>query len=99
VVFGGFLVSQKDSNRYFHWLFDINFLKQSSDCGMASLLGYNRTKLTCDEMYCHFQRPKKLLDFIGAGDTITDYAVITLLIGLFAFRLGAYAVIKYRLNH
>ena len=93
------MVSQKDSNDYFKWLFDVNFVKQAGDCGIASLLGYNRTKMTCDELYCHFQRPQKLLEFIGAGDTITDYAVIVLLICLFLFRIVAFCIIKYRLKH
>jgi hypothetical protein len=99
VVFGGFLISQKDSSKPFHWIFDVNFLFQAGNCGIASLLGYNRTKLPCEDIYCHFNRPKKLLEFIGAPEQISNIAVISLLLCLVVFRIGAYLVIKHKLRN
>lgn len=67
---------------------------------MSFILGYNRSKLNCDEtFYCHYQRPQKFLQDLGVDDEVTYEAVVTLLVYLILFRLVAFFMIKYRLKH
>lgn len=100
VLFGGVVVTRKDANVLFHWVFDICFVKHAGDASISSILGYNRTKLTCeDTVYCHFQQPKKFLDAIGVGDTITYESIIMLVLFLIVFRAVAFYMINYRLKH
>lgn len=100
VLFSGVVIIQKDTNVIFHWLFELCFVKHAGDSSIASILGYNRTKLDCAEtFYCHFERPKKLLDVLGLDDEI-GYLNIAYLVGFLAlFRFVAFFMINYRLKH
>ena len=99
LLFGGFFISVKDSNDYFKWFCNGFFVKQAGDCGLASLLGYNRSRMDCDQFYCHFETPKKFLDEIGVADTITTYSLLNLTFFLFFFRIVAYLVIRNKMKH
>lgn len=94
------MVTQKDANFLLRWVFDICFVKYSGDASMAAILGYNRTKLKCEEQfYCHFQRPDKFLETIGVDDEISYETVAILMIFLVVFRAVAFYMINYRLKH
>lgn len=100
LLFGGFLILKKDANVFFHWIFDMNFVKRAGDAGMAAILGYNRTRLNCNEaFYCHYQEPKKFLDAIGLDDKITLDCMAVLVAYLIGLRLAAFLVMNYRLKH
>lgn len=100
LLFGGFLLTKKDSNSLLHWVFDINFVKNAGDASLATLLGYNRPKLNCDDqIYCHFDRPQKFLELIGVEDEVTSFAIATILIYLIGFRIAAFCIMNYRLKH
>jgi hypothetical protein len=94
----GFIITQKDANPLFNWAFDLNFLKQAGDASLSTVMGYNRSKLDCTDIYCHFQRPTKLLETVGVEDQITDVSIINLIIWLIVFRVVAFVMIKYRLK-
>lgn len=93
------MITQKDANQYFSWLFDICFVKQAGDAGLSTILGYNRTKLNCEEFYCHFQQPQKFLETVGVEDTITYQAIVILIVFFVLFRVVAFCMINYRLKH
>ena len=101
IIFGGIVITRKDANSFFHWAFDLCFIKHAGDASISSIMGYNRSKLICEEtlMYCHFQEPKKFLDTIGIGDEITNEAMIMLVFYLIAFRCVAFFMINFRLKH
>jgi ATP-binding cassette, subfamily G (WHITE), member 1 len=100
ILFGGFMVTRQDASVWFHWAFDICFAKYAGDSSIATILGYNRSKLNCDdEFYCHFQRPDKFLETIGVGDTVTELSMAILIGYLILFRLVAFFMIDYRLRH
>jgi hypothetical protein len=62
------------------------------------VLGFGRKKLPCDEIYCHFNDPKKVLRDFGAE--INIYFVYGILIVNFLiFQIAAYKMIAYRLKH
>lgn len=83
----------------FHWVFDICFVKHAGDAGLSTILGYNRSKLSCDEdFYCHYQRPTKFLTDVGVGDTITYTEISMMVFYLILFRTVAFVMIKYRLK-
>jgi ATP-binding cassette, subfamily G (WHITE), member 1 len=66
ISFAGVLVLQKDAQWWMHWIFEIDFMKHSNDGMIHAIFGYNRTKLECEEMYCHFRNPETLLKMIDA---------------------------------
>jgi hypothetical protein len=94
------MITQKDANSFFGWVFELCFVKQAGDSGLSTILGYNRTKLNCeDELYCHFQQPKKFLETVGVEDHITYHALANLLFFFILFRAVAFYMINSRLKH
>lgn len=92
------MITTKDANQLFHLFFNGNFL----DCGLKgilnSVLGFNRRKLECDEIYCHLVDPKKFLKDLGAEVNITHAFGIIVLYILFCQGF-AFLLFRYRLKN
>jgi hypothetical protein len=98
ILFSGFLITQKDANPFFGFLFETSFTQHAANAGVTSLLGYNRTKLDCDEMYCHFQDPKMFLDFLGVDNEVTLKTVMILTVFIFLLRAIAFFAMNHKLK-
>lgn len=94
------MITRKDANVYFHWIFDLCFAKYAGDASIISILGYNRTKLNCEEtLYCHYQRPEKVLEAIGVANEIGFKTIAGLMVFLVTFRIVAFYMINHRLKN
>lgn len=99
VLFGGVMVTRKDANVLFHWIFDVCFVKYAGDSSIAAILGHNRTKLRCDgSPYCHFQQPGKFVEALGVDSVILPSTIAKLIFFLILFRVIAYFMMRYRLK-
>lgn len=67
-MFAGVLILEKDALPVMKWIFELIFLKHANDGVVIAILGYDREKLQCDELYCHFQNPKTFLKLIEAPE-------------------------------
>lgn len=100
VLFGGVMITRKDANVYFHWIFDLDFAKYAGDASLQSVLGYKRPKLRCDSsLYCHYQISEKFLDVIGIEDEISFATIVSLISFIIMFRVLAFIMINYRLKN
>ena len=97
-LFSGFFVLMKDTHHLWHWLFYCSFLKHGLDGGFLAIFGFNRSKLECNEIYCHYESPTKFLDTLGIQASYVN-AVAVIVFSLFLFRISAFFVIKFRLKH
>lgn len=70
VIFAGAFVIPKDTPIFMSWMFEVDFLKHAADAMLTSIFGWNREKLPCNEMYCHFQWPKDLLKYVGLSENV-----------------------------
>jgi len=97
-LFSAIMITTKDANPFFKIFFQGNFI----DCGLKgvlnSVLGLNRSKLECDEIYCHFMDPKKVLRDFGANVDMTHAFSILLLYILFC-QVASFILFRYRLKH
>ncbi|CRL06230.1 CLUMA_CG019054, isoform A [Clunio marinus] len=98
IIFAGGLVFMKDVNPYWHWMFEISFMKHALDGYGSLILGFNRTKLECEELYCHFISTKKFMTMI---DMREDIPKVFHSLGIIwaVFHFAAYCVMRFRLNH
>ena len=79
ITFAGVLILQKDAQPWMRFIFELIFLKHANDGVTQAILGFDREKFYCNQMYCHFQKPDKFLSMIEApADPIK---------GVFAFPL------------
>lgn len=97
-MFSGFFVLMKDTGYAWHWLFHCSFLKHALDCGLLTIFGFDRSKLDCEAVYCHYRLPHKFLETLGVQTSFGD-ALAVIVFSLFLFRILAFFVIKLRLKH
>lgn len=73
-------------------------MKHALDGYGALILGFNRTKMNCEEMYCHFVTPKTFLNEIGLVENIPKVFYSIAAIGV-VFHVLTYFVFRFRLRH
>lgn len=73
-------------------------MKHALDGYGSLILGFNREKLECDEMYCHFASTKKFMGLIGMHENIPKvfYAMTAIWI---IFHAITYCIMRFRLRH
>jgi hypothetical protein len=66
---------------------------------MSSTFGHDRPKMRCDELYCYFRSPNKLLDFLDMKEegVVTD--VVVLLSFLTVIQICTYLAMKLKYRH
>lgn len=96
-VFSSIMILNKDAHKFFHFFFDTNFLNCGLQGVILSVFGFNRTKMNCDEIYCHFDNPKKVLrDFGVYSDIKRAFSII--LIYFVVCQIMTYLLMRYRLK-
>jgi ATP-binding cassette, subfamily G (WHITE), member 1 len=97
IIFSGGLVFMKDVNPWWHWMFEISFMKHSLQGYTDVILGYNRENLECDDVYCHFATPAKFLKFIGLESNLPKVFYSMAFIGI-SLHFSAFLIMKIRLK-
>ncbi|KAG5672394.1 hypothetical protein PVAND_002525 [Polypedilum vanderplanki] len=97
-LFSGIMILSKDAPEIFSFFFNTNFLDSSLKGVLNSVLGFNRTKLPCDEIFCFLENPKKMLRDFGANIDITK-AYYILIIYILISQILAFTFINYRLKY
>lgn len=98
ILFGGFFITNKDISSSMQWMFDATYLKHSLD-GVGSLVfGFNRTKLNCHEVYCHFEHPKKFMNFIGLHEDLSKN-FMAIISTLAVVHTATFFIMRYRLKN
>ncbi|XP_046414956.1 ATP-binding cassette subfamily G member 4-like [Neodiprion fabricii] len=99
MIFSGFFVHINDAHPYMQWLFHISFLKYGFEGVMVAIYGYDRPKLDCSIVYCHYKYPRQLLKEVDMTEA-EYWSSISILIGLyFALEVIAYIALRIRLKH
>lgn len=97
-LFSAVMVLTKDVHNFFQIFFELNYLDNALKGIITSVLGLNRTKLPCDEIYCHFADPKKVLRDFGANIEFSK-AFTVIIIYFTIFHTVSYFLIRYRLKN
>lgn len=98
-VFSGFLALERDVQPWIQWLFKTSFLKYSIEGSLLAIFGYDRNKLECNEIYCHYTRPKTILQELDVGSNASySRSLIALILMLIGLRLLAYFIMSMRLR-
>ncbi|XP_037037724.1 ATP-binding cassette sub-family G member 1-like [Bradysia coprophila] len=85
MIFCGVLVLRKDVQPWLKWIFDITFLSHGNDGMVLALFGYNREKLECERIYCHYAEPKDFLKLIDAPSHISFHSFFIILLIVHSF--------------
>ncbi|XP_055684901.1 ATP-binding cassette sub-family G member 4-like [Lutzomyia longipalpis] len=93
----GSFITQRDAPSYLHWLFDVSFIRHGHNTLFVALYGLNRTKLPCNEIYCHHANPRKILHTIDVDDSNGWSDILKLLYLLLFFLVLGYFVARRRI--
>ncbi|XP_047369705.1 ATP-binding cassette sub-family G member 1-like isoform X3 [Vespa velutina] len=97
-IFSGFFVHLTDAHPYLHWLFHISFLKYGFEGTMMTIYGYDRPKMHCSDVYCHFAMPNQLMIAVGMKHVDYWFCMIVLIILYIVLDTVAYIILRIRLR-
>lgn len=98
MIFSGFFVHLNDAHPYLHWLFHLSFLKYGFEGVIVAIYGYDRPKLKCSEVYCHFAVPENLLQAVDMKHSDYWFSLLVLS-GLYVgLELTAYILLRIKLK-
>lgn len=93
LIFSGYFVYMKDAPSYFGWLFHVSYMKYSLEAIATAVYSYDRPKMTCEEIYCHFTSPSRFLKEVGMAD-VDFWTNFFVLLGAFVLlRVVGYCVL------
>ncbi|XP_011872092.1 PREDICTED: ATP-binding cassette sub-family G member 1-like [Vollenhovia emeryi] len=98
LLLSGFFVSAKDVHPYLRWLFDISFFKYAFEGVLLAIYGYDRAKLKCSKIYCHYAVPKKFLMEWGIEDINYWFNIIILIVVCIVLDILAYIILNVRIK-
>uniref|UniRef100_A0A1B0EWR1 Uncharacterized protein n=2 Tax=Phlebotomus papatasi TaxID=29031 RepID=A0A1B0EWR1_PHLPP len=93
----GYFITRRDAPSYLNWLFDISFMRYGQNSFITSIYGLNRTKMICDELFCQYTNPRKVLYAMDVeeSDGWSDFHKM-FYIFLFFF-ISGYFVVRFRI--
>lgn len=98
VVFSGFFLRLADAPAGLHWLFHASYLKYAVEGLSHAIFGYNRPKLKCNEIYCHYQLPTKFMKMVDMHHNDFLSAFTVLLVICVVLRILAFFIMALRLK-
>ncbi|XP_017885885.1 ATP-binding cassette sub-family G member 4-like isoform X1 [Ceratina calcarata] len=98
LIFSGFFVQFRDAHPYLRWLFHLSFLKYGFEGVMIAIYGYDRPKLSCSDVYCHFAIPETLLNAVDMKQANYWFCLVVLLCLYIMLDIGTYTLLKLRLE-
>ncbi|XP_055614349.1 ATP-binding cassette subfamily G member 4, partial [Uranotaenia lowii] len=78
------------------WLMRISFIRGGVVSVVLVVFGYNRQRLECSEMYCHFDDPKVLLRYVRIDNTTLLFELGILISMTLFYRLLCYLSLRRR---
>lgn len=97
VVFAGLFLRLSDAPVGLHWLFHGSFMKYAIEGSSHALFGYNRPKLECTDMYCHFRYPLSIMQQFDMDHGNYLNAFVVLLVFCAVLRFVAFFIMALRL--
>ncbi|CAD7079301.1 unnamed protein product [Hermetia illucens] len=99
MMFAGFGVTLRDLPNYLKWGSHISYLRYGLEGYVGAIYGEHRSTLACEMApYCHYRYPQKFLaEITMRGDQFWK-DVIALSVTVLVLRVGAYIVLKAKIN-
>lgn len=98
VLFSNFFVQMKDTDAFWHWIFDVSFIRHGLEGSMQAVFGFDRGKMDCDATYCHYRWPNKFLESLGIAESLGS-ALTKLATFALVSRVIAFVIMWLRLRH
>lgn len=97
-MFSGFFLRFADAHTSLHWLFHISYLKYALEGASNAIFGFDRPKLQCKQVYCHYQIPSKFMKMIDMHRSDFSTVVTILAIICISLRVAAFYIVSMRIQ-
>lgn len=98
LLFSGFFVSFDSIPIYLRWITYLSYIRYGFEGTALATYGFNRTKLTCNQEYCHFKYPIRTLEELDMADADYNVDIIALVVIFFVLRISAYMFLRWKLK-
>ncbi|XP_065563370.1 ATP-binding cassette subfamily G member 4-like isoform X1 [Artemia franciscana] len=98
LLFSGFFVTLEDIPYYLQWVSYITYVRYGFEGSLLAIYGNDRPMLNCNESYCHYRAPVKILDQLGVKHGIWSVDIFALLGFFLLFQLIAFVALKWKLK-
>lgn len=89
----GFCIRYMDTPIGFRWIFHISYFRAGFHSLLYTVYGFGRKDLSCDDIYCHYQKPKIFLKEMEISDTnVVNNFVLIVVMGVLMHLLTASAL-------
>ncbi|XP_053613074.1 ATP-binding cassette sub-family G member 1-like [Plodia interpunctella] len=94
----GFCLALSDTPYFFRWLHHISYFRAGFHVAVHSVYGFNRTKIHCNKIYCHYITPSKFLKEMDMAEVDVGGNMALVLSTTVLMHLLTCTALWYRLN-
>ncbi|XP_069356446.1 ATP-binding cassette subfamily G member 4 [Maniola hyperantus] len=98
LLFSGFFVSFNAIPVYLRWITYVSYIRYGFEGTALATYAFNRTKLQCHQVYCHFKHPDTTLEELDMqnADFTLDIAALCLIFVI--LRISAFLFLRWKLR-
>ncbi|XP_023942158.1 ATP-binding cassette subfamily G member 4 [Bicyclus anynana] len=98
LLFSGFFVSFNAIPVYLRWITYVSYIRYGFEGTALATYAFNRTKLQCHQVYCHFKHPDTTLEELDMqnADFTLDIAALCLI--FVVLRISAFLFLRWKLR-
>ncbi|CAF4835791.1 unnamed protein product [Pieris macdunnoughi] len=94
----GFCLALRDTPYAFRWLHHISYFRAGFHLAVHSVYGFNRTKMHCSKIYCHYITPSTFLKEMDMADIDVGSNIALVLSTTVLMHILTCTALWYRLN-
>jgi ATP-binding cassette, subfamily G (WHITE), member 1 len=98
LLFSGFFVSFNAIPIYLRWITYLSYIRYGFEATALATYGFDRPKLQCHSVYCHFKSPKVTLEELDMLDSNIVLDIVALGIIFVILRIAAYLFLRWKLK-
>lgn len=98
LLFSGFFVSFDAIPIYLRWITYLSYIRYGFEGTALATYSFEREKLKCHQVYCHFKSPKTTLEELDMLDASFTLDIVALVVIFFVLRIAAYLFLSWKLR-
>ncbi|CAK9830396.1 ATP-binding cassette sub-family G member 1 [Anthophora retusa] len=98
LLFSGFFVSFDAIPVYLRWITYLSYIRYGFEGTALATYSFNREKLKCFQVYCHFKNPETTLEELDMLDADFTLDILALLLIFLILRIAAYLFLRWKLK-
>lgn len=97
LLFSGFFVSFDAIPIYLRWITYLSYIRYGFEATALATYSFNRPKLLCHQVYCHFKDPETTLEELDMTNSSFALDIIALVAIFFVLRISAFIFLRWKL--